>query len=132
MLEELPVHIVLAGTDDDKNRRLLADALAKLDGRDVTTTLRLGKAEKVIAQAVGATPGALLTMGAYGRSPLRSLIVGSTTTAMVGDGYRCRASFLATVAKLATHHLDAPPPLFSQRRWRVELPLYCRQTRPPR
>ncbi len=30
-----------------------------------------------------ASPGAILMMGAYGHSPLRTLIVGSTTTAMI-------------------------------------------------
>lgn len=83
LLRDLPVHIVVAGADDDKNRRVLADALVKLDGRDVRTTLRSGKTEEVIADVVGATPGALLMMGAYGHSPLRSLIVGSTTTTMI-------------------------------------------------
>ncbi|WP_158010640.1 hypothetical protein [Tardibacter chloracetimidivorans] len=29
------------------------------------------------------SPGAILLMGAYGHSPLRTLIVGSTTTAMI-------------------------------------------------
>ena len=49
----------------------------------MTTTLEAGRPEDVIASVVGATPGALLVMGAYGHSPLRNLIVGSTTTAMV-------------------------------------------------
>jgi nucleotide-binding universal stress UspA family protein len=79
----LPVHIVSAGADNEKHRGLLADARAKLEGRDVTTTLRQGKAEEVIADVVGATSGAILVMGAYGHSPLRTLIVGSTTTAMI-------------------------------------------------
>ncbi|CAX24302.1 putative universal stress protein UspA [Methylorubrum extorquens DM4] len=79
----LPVQIVSAGADDDKHRVLLADARSKLEGRDVTTTLRQGKAEEVIANVVEATPGAILVMGAYGHSPLRTLIVGSTTTAMI-------------------------------------------------
>jgi nucleotide-binding universal stress UspA family protein len=79
----LPVHIVSAGAEDDKHRELLNDALTKLEGRDVTTTLRQGKAEEVITNVVGATPGAILVMGAYGHSPLRTLIVGSTTTAMI-------------------------------------------------
>lgn len=79
----LPVHIVSAGAEDDKHRELLNDALTKLECRDVTTTLRQGKADEVIANVVGATPGAILVMGAYGHSPLRTLIVGSTTTAMI-------------------------------------------------
>ncbi len=41
------------------------------------------KAEEAIAEIVGKTPDALLVMGAYGHSPLRALIVGSTTTALI-------------------------------------------------
>lgn len=83
LFRDLPVHIVVAGTDDDKHRRLLADAVAQLDGRDLATTLRPGRAEEVIAGVVETERGAILMMGAYGHSPLRTLIVGSTTTAMI-------------------------------------------------
>lgn len=37
----------------------------------------------MIADVVAKAPGAVLVMGAYGHSPLRTLIVGSTTTAMI-------------------------------------------------
>lgn len=63
--------------------KLLDDAVSQLAGRDVVTTLDRGKPEAVIADVVAATPGAILMMGAYGHSPLRTLIVGSTTTAMI-------------------------------------------------
>lgn len=83
LFQELPVHVVMAGPDDDQHRRLLDGARAELDGRDVTTTLETGRPEDVIASVVGATPGAILLMGAYGHSPLRTLIVGSTTATMI-------------------------------------------------
>lgn len=83
LFRELPVHIVVAGADDERYRRLLEGARAKLDGREVTTTLKQGKPEDVISSVVGATPGAILLMGAYGHSPFRTLIVGSTTTTMI-------------------------------------------------
>ncbi|KQW18104.1 universal stress protein UspA [Afipia sp. Root123D2] len=83
LFRELPVHIVVAGADDERHRRLLEDARAKLDGREVATTLKQGKPEDVISSVVGATPGAILLMGAYGHSPFRTLIVGSTTTTMI-------------------------------------------------
>lgn len=51
--------------------------------RDVTTTLERGKPETVIARLLEQTPGAMLVMGAYGHSPIRTLIVGSTTTTMI-------------------------------------------------
>ncbi len=83
LFRELPVHIVVAGPDDERHRRLLEDARTKLEGREVTTTLKQGKPEDVISSVVGATPGAILVMGAYGHSPFRTLIVGSTTTTMI-------------------------------------------------
>ena len=42
-----------------------------------------GKAEDVIPRIVATTEGALLLMGAYGHSPIRRMILGSTTTEMV-------------------------------------------------
>lgn len=83
LFDSLPIHLVVAGAQDDRHRRLLAEAVAELKGRDVSTTLEAGRAEDVIASAVERTPGAILVMGAYGHSPLRNLIVGSTTTEMI-------------------------------------------------
>jgi nucleotide-binding universal stress UspA family protein len=79
----MPVHVVVAGADDARHRGLSDDAASQLAGRDVTTTLRSAKPEAVIADVVAATPGAILVMGAYGHSPLRTLIVGSTTTTLI-------------------------------------------------
>lgn len=80
----LPVHIVMAERDNDVRRRALEAAAARLSGdRDVSTTLEQGKPEAVIAEIVGQTENAVLVMGAYGHSPIRTLIVGSTTTAMI-------------------------------------------------
>lgn len=80
----LPVHIVMADSDSEAHRRALEDAATQLRvGHEVTTTLQKGKTEQVIADVVSRTPGAMLTMGAYGHSPLRTLIVGSTTTTMI-------------------------------------------------
>ncbi len=83
LFRDLPVHLVFAGADDEKHRERLEETRAKLGDRDVTATRRQGKPEEVIASVIEATPGAILLMGAYGHSPLRTLIVGSTTTAMV-------------------------------------------------
>jgi nucleotide-binding universal stress UspA family protein len=84
LFKDLPVHIVMAGRDDDRNRNALRNAQRSLpDDRPSTTALRPGKPEEVIAEAVANKPDTLLVMGAYGHSPLRTLIVGSTTTAMI-------------------------------------------------
>lgn len=84
LFEEMPVHIVMAGAQSDERRRQVDAAAAQLaDGHKVSTVLQAGKAEEIIADIVAQTPGAMLVMGAYGHSPLRKLIVGSTTTAMI-------------------------------------------------
>jgi nucleotide-binding universal stress UspA family protein len=83
LLADLSVHVVVAGADDLRHRAMLDTTKAALAGRDVATTLAQGKPEQVIADLIAATPGAILMMGAYGHSPLRALIVGSTTTAMI-------------------------------------------------
>ena len=84
LLRDLPFEIVTAGTDDGTRtgtaRRRGGRARR---AREVRTTLRSGRPEAVIPAVVAETPGALLVMGAYGHSPLRALIVGSTTTAMI-------------------------------------------------
>ena len=49
----------------------------------VTTVFDPGKAEKVIPRVVASADNPLLLMGAYGHSPIRNLIVGSTTTEMI-------------------------------------------------
>lgn len=80
----LPINIVMADTDNEAHRRALNGAAAKLGvQQEVTATLEHGKPEAVIAKIVEGTPGAILVMGAYGHSPIRTLIVGSTTTTMI-------------------------------------------------
>lgn len=83
LFKGLPVHIVTAGADDARHRDMLDAAQAELAGREITATLTRGNPQDLIADVVAATPGAILIMGAYGHAPLRTLIVGSTTTAMI-------------------------------------------------
>lgn len=84
LFDGLPVHVVTVGPDDDKHRKLLHNAGAALvGGRSVELTVVQGKPEDAIDEVVGKTPDALLVMGAYGHSPLRTLIVGSTTTTLI-------------------------------------------------
>lgn len=80
----LAVHLVMADTENADHRRALDSAAARLPGdRDVKVTLQKGRPEAVIAATVEQTPNAVLVMGAYGHSPIRTLIVGSTTTTMI-------------------------------------------------
>jgi nucleotide-binding universal stress UspA family protein len=84
LFEGLAVTIVMAESDGEAKRAQLARAEAAF-GPDhaVTAIMERGKPEVVIPGVVAANPGALLLMGAYGHSPIRRLIVGSTTTEMV-------------------------------------------------
>ena len=80
----LPVTIVTAEAGNDSERGKLEVAAASIaDGRPVETRLERGKAEQAIPEIVAGIEGALLMMGAYGHSPIRTMIVGSTTTAMI-------------------------------------------------
>ena len=80
----MPITIVMADTDNEAHRRALNSAVSLLSNeRAVTATLEPGKPEAIIAKVVEQTPSAMLVMGAYGHSPIRTLIVGSTTTTMI-------------------------------------------------
>lgn len=83
LLRDLPVHIVTAGPNDDHHRRRMEIARAELAGRDIEATLAAGRPEDVIGEVVAATPRPILIMGAYGHAPLRTLLLGSTTAAML-------------------------------------------------
>lgn len=84
LLRGLPVDIVSVGADDDARRAILATAAAELGaGRTVRTTIRGGRPEEEIRAVVSAAPGSMLVMGAWGHGPLRTMIVGSTTTVMI-------------------------------------------------
>lgn len=84
LFTDMPINLVMADSDNEAHRHSLNDAATRLGpDRSVTVTLEQGKAESVISQVVERTPGAMLMMGAYGHSPIRTLIVGSTTTTMI-------------------------------------------------
>lgn len=80
----LPVTIVMAEAEGEMKQNQLARAEAAFSSEHtVSAIMKRGKAEQVIPSIVAANQNALLLMGAYGHSPIRQLIVGSTTTAMV-------------------------------------------------
>lgn len=81
----LPVHLVSAGVRKPDGRDILARAAEplRMAGFSVGTFVDEGKPEKVIPDYLMANADSILVMGAYGHSPLRTLIVGSTTTTMI-------------------------------------------------
>lgn len=79
---DLQVHLVMAGPNDGKHRDQLGAAAATQPACS-ETVLRDSKVDGVIGDHMAAHLGAMLVMGAYGHSPLRMLIVGSTTTTMI-------------------------------------------------
>lgn len=84
LFDGMPITIVMAEAEGETKRAQLTKAEAVFaSGHPVTAIMERGKAEQIIPQIVSATEGALLLMGAYGHSPIRRMIVGSTTTEMV-------------------------------------------------
>ncbi|MCB1434567.1 MAG: universal stress protein [Alphaproteobacteria bacterium] len=85
LFKGLPVHLVSAGPDDASHRGPVEQAAATLSAKDRQTVIAIGQgaADKVIGDYMAAHPDGMLVMGAYGHSPLRTLIVGSTTTTMI-------------------------------------------------
>lgn len=85
LLRGMECHLLRIGTDNDENRRTLAQASAQLtqSGFVVKTALEQGKADEVIAAYVKSHEMGLLVMGAYGHSHIRTLIIGSTTSSML-------------------------------------------------
>jgi nucleotide-binding universal stress UspA family protein len=82
----MAVHLVTAGHDDSTHRARTAEAAARLRegrGTDPIVLFGPGHADKVIGDHVRGLADSILVMGAYGHSPLRTLIVGSTTTTMI-------------------------------------------------
>ena len=85
LLKGLHCHILRAGMVDDNARYYLEETAQKLRaaGFEVTSQTTSGPAADNIAAYVTEQHINLLVMGAYGHSPIRQLILGSTTTTMV-------------------------------------------------
>ena len=85
LLKGLGCHLLRAGHVDDKAKWYLGEAASKLwsAGYGVTTHAIEGAPEKIISEVIQRERIQLLVIGAYGHSPIRNLILGSTTTNMV-------------------------------------------------
>jgi nucleotide-binding universal stress UspA family protein len=85
LFQGLVVHIVTVGSTAPEATRGLADAKAMLKaaGIEAETSVLPGQPETALAKLVDEAQFDMLVMGAYGHSRIRSLIIGSTTTAMI-------------------------------------------------
>ena len=81
----LAIHLLTVGPETTEARRAIegAAALLKEVGYAVTSEIAEGQPEHLIAVRAEAHDFDLLIMGAYGHSRIRSLLIGSTTTAMI-------------------------------------------------
>lgn len=81
----LDIHVVTVGNETPDLRKGLenAKAMLKAAGLDAQTTILPGQPEKALADLVEQNSFDMLVMGAFGHSRIRSLMIGSTTTAMI-------------------------------------------------
>lgn len=85
LFQGLAVHVVTVGSATPEVTKGLADAKAMLKaaGIEAETSVLPGQPETALAKLVDEAQFDILVMGAYGHSRIRSLIIGSTTTAMI-------------------------------------------------
>ncbi|MDD2862347.1 MAG: universal stress protein [Acidiphilium sp.] len=85
LLRGLHVQILAVGAPDQARRTQLEDAKSQTErcGAIVTTRTEPGDPETTIARITEQEGFDLLVIGAYGHSRIRSLVIGSTTTAML-------------------------------------------------
>ena len=84
LLSDLRLQVVMAGREDRESADRLNWARELLELRPGTSvTVEEGRPEDVIGAQITATSAELLLMGAYGHSPLRAMLIGSTTTHMI-------------------------------------------------
>lgn len=81
----LPIYLLMAGKESPDAPKQLDWAKTTLEAAsfDVTVLLIPGDAESIIAKTVKAQSIDMLIMGAFGHSPLRSLLFGSKTTELL-------------------------------------------------
>ncbi|MCU0905631.1 MAG: universal stress protein [Tabrizicola sp.] len=85
LFQGLSVHVVTVGAATPEVTKGLVDARAMLTaaGIEAGTSVLPGQPEAALAKLVEEAQFDMLVMGAYGHSRIRSLIIGSTTTAMI-------------------------------------------------
>jgi len=81
----LQIHVVTVGASTAEVKKGLDDAkaLLKAAGLEAETSVISGQPETALGKLIDEAQIDLLVMGAYGHSRIRTLIIGSTTTAMI-------------------------------------------------
>lgn len=85
VFSDLEVCVLSVGSDQPQARMRADEAVTRLSQAKLTATQRVaeGEPEESLQRLVADEGFDLLVMGAYGHSRIRSLIIGSTTTAMI-------------------------------------------------
>ena len=85
LLQGLPVHILMVGEEKQGNWDKIQAANTRLQkaGFDTQVAIRQGKVDEAVSMYLEEKNIDLLAMGAYGHSPIRYLVLGSTTTKMI-------------------------------------------------
>src|SRR3546814_14118695 len=75
LFENLELHAVFVGEDNERHRVMLANAHQHVSesGRSLTTSILHGATDPVIAELMDSADDTMLMMGEYGRSPRRNL-----------------------------------------------------------
>ncbi|MDF2141928.1 universal stress protein [Paenirhodobacter sp. CAU 1674] len=85
LFADLEISVVAVGTKNPATEKGLADAASLLRAAGIVaqTAIAPGQPETALGKLVEEAGYDMVVMGAYGHSRIRSLIIGSTTTAMV-------------------------------------------------
>ncbi len=83
LFEGVEVHLVIVAADNEKHRDAIRWGSEVLGDRCKRAEIIGGDVDSALKADAGQCNADMLVMGAYGHSPLRSMIVGSTTTAMI-------------------------------------------------
>jgi len=85
LLQGLPVHILMVGEEKQGNWDKIQAANTRLQkaGFSTQVAIRQGKVDEAVSMYLEEKNIDLLAMGAYGHSPIRYLVLGSTTTKMI-------------------------------------------------
>ncbi|MFN2380958.1 MAG: universal stress protein [Guyparkeria sp.] len=85
LLQGLPVHLLMVGEEKQANWDKIQAANTKLQKAGFTTqvAIRQGRVDEAVSMYLEEKHIDLLAMGAYGHSPIRYLVLGSTTTKMI-------------------------------------------------